>query len=123
MPEPTLPPARYEHSDVPARRALVAFPAILFAILITVLLVRWIYPGAAIDKRLTLPLPVDPAPRLQSDPAGDMKHFLQTELGRLNSAGWDDEAKGDGHIAIDDAMRRIAASGIADWPTQEAKAK
>ncbi len=45
-----------------------------------------------------------------------MQKFRAAELARLNSAGWDDQAKGIGHIPIDDAMRRVAASGIPDWP-------
>ncbi len=80
------------------------------------MLVRWIYPGSAIDRRLPTAPPVFPSPRLQADPQADMQHFLATELARLNSGGWDDQANGVGHIPIDDAMRRIAASGIADWP-------
>jgi hypothetical protein len=45
-----------------------------------------------------------------------MQKFEATELARINIFGWDDQAKGIGHIAINDAMRRIAASGISDWP-------
>ncbi|HEY0423658.1 MAG TPA: hypothetical protein VGC82_10080 [Rhodopila sp.] len=116
MPEPVLPPAGYEHSDVTTRSALVAFPAILVGLLLVVLVVRWIYPGTAIDRRLQSPLPVFPSPRLQSSPSADMQTFLKQELARLNSGGWDDEAKGAGHIPIQEAMRRVAAAGIADWP-------
>ena len=57
-----------------------------------------------------------PSPKLQGNPAADMLAFRTAELARLNSFGWDDQAKGIGHIPIDDAMRQIAASGIPDWP-------
>ena len=116
MPEPILPPARYEHTDVSPRAALIAFPAILVGLLLSVLLVLWIYPGSAVDRRLPSPIPQYPSPRLQSDPAADMRGFREAELARLHSAGWDDQANGLGHIPINDAMRRIAASGIPDWP-------
>jgi|SRR4051794_17388196 hypothetical protein len=116
MPEPVLPPARYERSDVTPRSAVVAFPLILVGLLLSVLLVVWIFPDTLVDHRLSEPLPIYPSPRLQADPAGDMQKFEATELARLNSFGWDDQAKGIGHIAINDAMRRIAASGISDWP-------
>jgi hypothetical protein len=116
MPEPKLPPARYEQSDVSARAALITFPAILGGLLLTVLLVMWIYPRTTTDHRMPSPLPNYPSPRLQSDPAADMQKFRAAKLARLNSAGWDDQAKGLGHIAIDDAMRRVAAAGIPDWP-------
>jgi hypothetical protein len=116
MPEPILPPARYERSDVPIRTTLIAAPAVLIGLLASVLLVWWIYPGSAIDRRMPTPPPVYPAPRLQTDTAADMRAFEAAELARLNSAGWDDKSKGLGHIPIDEAMRRIAASGIPDWP-------
>jgi hypothetical protein len=116
MPEPILPPARYEPSDVPIRTALIAAPAILIGLLASVLLVWWIFPGTTVDRRLPTPPPPYPEPRLQTNPAADMQIFLAAELARLNSGGWDDKSKGAGHIPIDDAMRRIAASGIADWP-------
>jgi hypothetical protein len=116
MPDPVLPPARYEHSDVTSRAALIAFPIILVGLLAAVLLVRWIYPGTAVDRRFTLPLPSFPPPRLQADPAADMRKFLGEELARLNSSGWDDQASERGHISIGEAMRRIATSGIPDWP-------
>jgi hypothetical protein len=116
MPEPVLPPARYEQTDASARTALIAFPAILAGLLLSMLLVWWIFPGTTIDRRLPSPVPNYPSPRLQSDPAADMRKFRAAELARLNSFGWDDQAKGIGHIPIDDAMRRLAASGIPDWP-------
>ncbi|MDR3533498.1 MAG: hypothetical protein P4L90_23430 [Rhodopila sp.] len=116
MPEPVLSPARYESADATSRAASIAFPAILAGLLLSVLLVWWIYPATTVDRRLPSPIPQYPPPRLQSDPAADMQKFREAELVRLNSFGWDDRAKGLGHIPIDDAMRRIAASGIPDWP-------
>jgi hypothetical protein len=116
MPEPLLPPARHEPADASSRAALIAFPAILAGLLLSVLLVWWIFPSTTVDRRLPSPITLYPSPRLQSDPAADMRKFRESELDRLNSAGWDDQAKGLGHIPIDDAMRRVAASGIPDWP-------
>jgi hypothetical protein len=116
MPEPVLPPASYERSDASSWSALVAFPLILLGLLVSVLLVIWIYPGTTIDHRMPTPMPAYPAPNLQTDPAADMQKFVRAERARLDSAGWDDRAKGIGHIPIDEAMRRIAASGIGDWP-------
>ncbi len=103
MPEPILPPAQFERTDVTARSAAIVFPAILVGLLLSIMLVWWIFPRVTVDRRLPSPIPQYPSPRLQSDPAAD-------------SAGWDDQAKGIGHIPIDEAMRRVAASGIPDWP-------
>ena len=116
MSEPILPLARYEPSDVPIRTAVIAAPAILIALLASVLLVWWIFPGSTIDRRLPTRPPLYPTPRLQTDPAADMQAFLAAELARLNSRGWDDQGKGAGHIPIDEAMQQIARSGIPDWP-------
>ncbi len=116
MSEPVLPPARYEHTDVRSRVGLIAFPTILAGLLLSVLLVWWIYPRITVDRRLPSPIPNYPSPRLQSNPPADMRKFHAAELARLNSAGWDDQARGLGHITIDDAISRVAASGIADWP-------
>jgi hypothetical protein len=95
---------------------VIAAPAILAGLLASVLLVWWIYPNSTVDRRLPTPPPRYPAPRLQTDPATDMRDFLAADLKRLNSGGWDDKNKGAGHIPIDEAMRLIAASGIKDWP-------
>src|ERR1700712_179689 len=100
MPEPVLPPARYEESDVPARAVFIAFPTILIALLATVVLVRWIYPHTTVDHRLPTKLPTFPSPRLQVAPAADMEKFHAAELDRLNNGGWDDQAKGVRHIPI-----------------------
>ena len=116
MPEPMLTPSRYERTDVSSRAVLIALPAILVGVLLSALLVLWIYPGTTVDRRLPTPPPPYPSPRLQSDPAVDMAKFRSAELARLNGRGWDDRANGIGHIPIEEAMRRIAASGIADWP-------
>jgi hypothetical protein len=45
-----------------------------------------------------------------------MDAFLQKETEQLNSSGWIDRAHGIAHIPIGEAMRRIAAQGIPDWP-------
>jgi hypothetical protein len=116
MPEPVLPPARHERSDVSVRSALIAFPLILVGVAVSALLVLWIFPGTTVDRRLPTEPPLFPAPRLQADPSADMQAFRRQELARLNSGGWDDRANGIGHIPIEQAMHRIAAAGIPDWP-------
>jgi hypothetical protein len=116
--ETVLPPARYEHQDVVFRYMVIGFAGTFAAILLNLLLVMWLYPSIAVDKRLAGPLPAYPQPRLQSDPAADMRKFLHSELNRLNSAGWVDRGHGIAHIPIKDAMQRIAQQGIPDWPKE-----
>jgi hypothetical protein len=111
MAEPTLPPARHEPRDVTFQQLLTGFVATLGVVLACMLLVMAIYPAILVDRRLPTPPPAYPEPRLQAAPASDLQRFVASELARLNSAG-------DGHIPIDEAMRRIAKQGIPDWPTQ-----
>jgi len=116
MAEPALPPARYEQSDVTFRFLLCGAGVVLCTILLCAFGVMWLFPGAVQDRRLPSPLPIYPAPRLQANPAADLQRFTATELSRLNSVGWADKSRGIVHIPIDEAMGRIAAQGIPDWP-------
>ena len=116
MPEPVMPPAEREETDLKVRSVVIAFPLLLLGLVATIAIAGWIFPVSVVDRRLPSELPEYPAPHLQSDPQADMARFLKSELARLNTGGWDDPAKTKGHIPIDDAMRRIAASGIPDWP-------
>lgn len=116
MVEHALPPARYEHTDVTFRFLLCGAGVVLTTILFSMFGVMWLYPSIVQDHRLTSTLPVYPTPRLQTDPAADLKRFLAGELSRLNSVGWVDKGSGIVHIPIDEAMRRVAAQGIPDWP-------
>jgi hypothetical protein len=58
---------------------------------------------------------------LQANPAADLQRFTATELSRLNSVGWADKSRGIVHIPIDEAMDRVAAQGIPDWPASSGK--
>jgi hypothetical protein len=116
MAEPALPPARHEQTDVTFRFLLCGAGVVLATLLLCTFGVMWLYPTSVQDRRLTSALPIYPAPRLQSDPSADLRHFTAQELSRLNSVGWVDKSHGIVHIPIDEAMRRVAAQGITDWP-------
>ena len=118
MAEPVLPPARYEPSDVTFRFLARGAGIVIAALLLCMFGVMWMFPDAMQDRRIPSALPVYPAPRLQADPAADLYRFTAEALSRLNSAGWVDKSHGIVHIPVDEAMQRIAAQGIPDWPTQ-----
>lgn len=119
MAEPELPPARHEMSDVTFRLLATGFAGVLLTVLGCMFFVMWLYPGAVQDRRLGGPLPHYPAPNLEADPHADLQAFEAKELQQLNSAGWVDRTHNVVHLPIDDAMRRIAAQGIPDWPTRQ----
>lgn len=74
-----------------------------------------IFPNAARDENHALRLAM-PEPRLQTDPAADLKRYKAQAMQRLTGYGWADRAHGIAHIPIEEAMRRVAERGIADWP-------
>lgn len=117
MSEHTLSPARHETSDVGFKPMLIAGLLMLVAVGLIALFVAWLYPRSTYDKQLSQPLPKFAEPALQPNTALDMQHFYAAEMTALNGVGWVDEANGIVHIPIADAMRDVARTGIADWPT------
>jgi len=114
--EELIPVARHEPTDIGERFVWWAAASML-GLLAACALVTWLlYPRATLDRTLELPLPVYPAPRLQANPAADLRAFRARELERLNGTGWIDKTHGIVHIPIEDAMRSVAKQGIADWP-------
>jgi len=112
-----LVPAHHETSDVTLRLAtgLLALAGILLLLLLGL---AWLmFPREVKDQRFAQPFPEWPGPRLQVDPAADMKQFHTEEMRRLNIAGWRDRTANTVHIPIDQAMRAVAAEGIPGWPT------
>ena len=62
----------------------------------------------ALRAQRTMP----PEPRLQIHAEADLQAFLAEQNARLQSSGWVDQAQDRGHIAIEEAMRLIAAQGL-----------
>jgi hypothetical protein len=120
--ESALPPPRHEPSDITTRVIWIGAPALIVTVIAMALLVLWLFPGRTVDRTRHLPLPRYPQPELQISPRDDMTAFRARELQWLNSAGWVDKPHGIAHIPIDDAMRDVAAQGIAGWPAQQSTA-
>lgn len=112
-----IPTARFEPKDIGDRFIWSAAALSLGVLMALALLVYWMYPSSTLDRTLTLPLPVYPAPRLQPNPAAELQAFHAKEMQRLNSTGWIDKPHGVAHISIRDAMREVAQDGIQDWPS------
>ncbi len=119
-----LPAARHEASDVDIRPLLIGGACLLVTVALLAGLVGLIYPSTR-DARLVRSgtVPQYPAPALQPDPAADMAVFRAEQLRQLNGVWWVDRAAGLVHQPIDDAMRRLAAQGIADWPAAPVPAR
>ena len=55
-----------------------------------------------------------PQPRLQTQPARDLRRLRAEEEARLNSYGWIDRSAGVAHIPIDQAMDLLLERGLPD---------
>jgi hypothetical protein len=105
----------YEHKDVDPRiHGYLALGLTGFLIVSAAMLLA-VFPHS-ITRHTPLDQPPSPAPQLQVDPAGDLARFRATENERLTTYGWTDDSHSHVHIPIDEAMKRVAVTGIADWP-------
>jgi hypothetical protein len=111
-----IPKARHEHSDIGAGFIWAATASMLGLLLACALLVLWLYPALLSDTGLQQPLPLYPAPRLQTDPGAAMRTFHAQQMQQLDSTGWTDSQREVLHIPIADAMRIVAHEGIPGWP-------
>jgi hypothetical protein len=111
----------YEERDV-AIRAIVLTGIALFAIIAaTFVIVRFVDTGLT-DRLAARSEPVNPlaatygekeppAPRLQSDPRGDLASLRARETAQLDGYGWIDKQGGRVHIPVDRAMALVAEDG------------
>jgi hypothetical protein len=109
------PETRFERSDVPLKLVGYLAAGLAAGIVAVPLLVLAIFPGARRDQPQAPSAP-PPAPRLQTQPATDLAIHRALEAERLSTYSWVDRAHGVVHVPIEEAMRRVAAGGIADWP-------
>jgi hypothetical protein len=118
-----IPSARRESTDIGERFIWAALGVVLGVLVLCGLLVSWLYPQSRLDRTLSLPLPVYPAPRLQPSPPEDLKKFRAAELRTLEGTGWVDKTHGIVHVPISEAMRLVAQEGIPGWPVTRAAAR
>jgi hypothetical protein len=111
----TNPETRYERADVPLRLVGALAAGLFVFIGGAPLLLLAIYSDSPrlIDKAPHL---TPPAPRLQSNPVADLAALRTKETLQLTTYGWADRERGIVHIPLDEAMKRVAARGIPDWP-------
>ena len=109
------PATGYERTDVPLRLVGWLAAGLGTAIVLTPLLVAALFPAARRDAPPG-PTALPPVPRLQARPAADLAAHRSAEERTLATYGWVDRASGAVRIPIEEAMKRVAREGIADWP-------
>ena len=78
--ERVIPDARHEPTDIGPGFIWGAAALCLGTLLACALLVLWLYPTSWLDRRLQMPLPRYPEPRLQADPQEDLQRFYAKEM-------------------------------------------
>ncbi|MDT7950018.1 MAG: hypothetical protein RQ966_00795 [Acetobacteraceae bacterium] len=118
MPEPVqiLSPARHERHDVRFRYVAAGASWVALVLAIVLLTAWWLFPRTMTDQYVAEPTPAFASPQLQSSPRLDMNLFRAQQRAELDGLYWLDRAHGVVHLPIEDAMRKVAAEGIPDWP-------
>jgi hypothetical protein len=110
------PKTAFEREDWPLGPVGLVYLGIFLFLVITPLVLILAYPSAVSDVGRGLAIK-PPAPELQIDPAQDLANLRAAEDRRLNTYYWVDKQKGIVHIPIEQAMKKIAASGIPGFPS------
>jgi hypothetical protein len=110
----------YETSDADSRIIFYFVSALGIFIVIMMALMAGLYnflDAQRLDQaknrsNLTDQGQIPPQPRLQADPAVDMKELLEWESERLNKYGWIDKETGTIQIPIERAIELTAQNGL-----------
>ena len=109
------PATAFEPTDWSLRPVAMIYLAVPLLLVISCFALIAAYPKALPDVDRTLRI-APPGPRLQTDAARDLQRFRADEERRLNSYYWIDKQKRIVHIPIEQAMKKLAATGAPGFP-------
>jgi hypothetical protein len=112
------PSTAFEPSDWSLRPVGFIYLGIPVLLVISCFVLLAAYPSALPDVGRTLRI-APPGPRLQTNAEGDLQKFRADEERRLNTYYWMDKQKGIVHIPIDQAMKKLAASGAPGFAKRQ----
>jgi len=101
----------YEATDWELGPVAIVYGGTLALLIISCLVLIAAYPGSLHDVDRTLHM-APPGPQLQTNPGADLKKFRAQEEKQLDTYYWVDRQKGVVHIPIEDAMKKLVATGI-----------
>jgi hypothetical protein len=122
------PKERYEKSDVNIRKVTQVGLGLIIVIGVGAVVAMWFLfkffatetePGPA-PSPLYEAHQLPPIPRLQANPARDLKSLRAEEERRLRSYAWVDRANGAVRIPIERAKDLVAERGLPYWPPSAA---
>ncbi|HEY7243711.1 MAG TPA: hypothetical protein VH678_07485 [Xanthobacteraceae bacterium] len=106
----------------PTDWALAPVALIYFGILVLLVVSSFViiaaYPTSLPDVSRRLRI-APPGPQLQTDPQADLRRFRAEEERRLNTYYWFDKRNGLVHIPIEEAMKKLATTGVPGFPKQQ----
>jgi hypothetical protein len=109
------PGVAFEPSDwAPGPIALIYVGTMVLVVISSLVLIA-AYPNSLPDVGRTVRI-APPGPRLQTDPRGDLEHFRAEEDKRFRTYYWINKSQGIVHIPIEQAMRKLATTGIPGFP-------
>jgi hypothetical protein len=112
------PATAYEPSDWNVGPVALVYAGLLALLVICCFVLIAAYPTALPDADRSL-RSAPPGPRLQTNPGAELQRFRAEEQKRLDTYYWVDKQKGIVHIPIDEAMKKLVQTGIADFPKGE----
>jgi hypothetical protein len=115
---PENPDTAFDPSDWPLGPVALVYAGILMLLVISVFALMAAYPTALTDVDRTLRI-APPGPRLQTDPQANLKRFRAEEEKWLNTYHWIDKQKGIVRIPIEEAMKKLARTGVPGFPERQ----
>ncbi len=105
----------YEPSDWNLAPVAVVYVGILILLVVSCFVIFVAYPKSLPDVGRTVRIS-PPGPHLQTDAEGDLRRFRAEEDKRLNSYYWINKSQAVVHIPIEQAMQKLAKTGIVGFP-------
>jgi hypothetical protein len=108
------PETAFEASDWNLVPVATVFVGTLILLVVSCFVLIAAYPSALPDVARSVRI-APPGPRLLTNPASEFKRVRAREDKKLNTYYWINKPKGIVHIPIEQAMRKLARSGIAGF--------
>jgi hypothetical protein len=116
-PDSENPGVAFESSDWALWPVALIYVGTVVLLVISSLVLIVAYPNSLRDVGRAARI-APPGPRLQTDAEGDLRRFRAEEDERLNTYYWINKPEGIVHIPIEQAMRKLATTGISGFPKE-----
>jgi hypothetical protein len=113
--EEERPMTAYEPTDWDVGPVALVYAGVVALLVISCIVLIAAYPRSLPDANRDLHI-APPGPRLQTNAGADLQRFREQENKRLNTFYWIDQQKGVVHIPIEQAMKKLADTGIPGFP-------